>query len=426
VGHPLTLFVIFTFDMDLSSEFRARSDQFDIRLNVDSNGRLDEILSICNRLYATENVRYLHCSNVEIGDVPTRGSFGKRHVHLALCFYNARTVMSIIKKFNCHGSPDSWYIVPRNKKLPLDGWLRYHAKSRTKIQALPEFLFQEGVLPASRSGHTTPSVSTASSVASNRQQERHEQWKRREYLVKMHDYETLDIEFPGFQYGSAFRMMNAKFNKQSNRFVKPLDGPLNNYIIWGDSGTGKSSSIALLYPECYKKQKGSSFWDGYDIHNPNHSIVWIDEMSVETLKCFSGKIDGGFEFLKELADRYPVTVDEKYQVAFKIRPKSILITMNEHPTSLLPDRAVEVNKRALYRKFRIMHVSDWLEFHCLENTPNGVRHLPIFESDTEIAGEYEFNKQQAKRIKRTSSSIHRRDSGIQEKAKGSISYLLSE
>lgn len=412
--------------MDLSSEFRARSDQFDIRLNIEAPGRLDEILDICNRLYATENVRYLHCSGVEIGDVPNRGSFGKRHVHIALCFYNARTVMSIIKKFNCNGSPDSWYIVPRNKKLPLDGWLRYHGKLRTKVEPVQEFLFQEGVLPASRSGHTTPSQSTASSVASNRQQERHAQWKRREQLVKNHDYETLDEEFPGFQYGSAFRMMNAKFNKQSNKFVRNIEGPLNNYIIWGDSGSGKSSSVALLYPNCYKKQKGTSFWDGYDIHNPDHEIVWIDEMSVETLRCFTGKIDGGFEFLKELADRYPVTVDEKYQVAFKIRPRSVIITMNEHPTTLLPDRAVEVNKRALFRKFRIMHVTDWLEFHCLENTSNGVRHLPIFESDPEIAGEYEFNNRQAENIEKRRTSVNRFDQRVQKKSKSSVSFLLSE
>ena len=79
-------------------------------------------------------------------------------------------------------------------------------------------------------------------------------------------------------------------------------------------------------------------------------------MSKETLKTMAGKVDGGFEFLKELGDRYPVTVDEKYTKGYKIRPKTIIITMNEHPTSLLPDRATEVNKQALYRKFKIMQV----------------------------------------------------------------------
>ena len=133
--------------------------------------------------------------------------------------------------------------------------------------------------------------------------------------------------------------------KQSNdKFTQPIQGQLQNYIIWGPSGSGKSSSVALLYPNCYKKQKGSQYWDSYDKTNPDHSIVWIDEMSKETLATLTGKMDGGFEFLKELADRYPVTVDEKYTKGYKIRPKKIIITMNEHPSSLLPDRAVEVNK----------------------------------------------------------------------------------
>ena len=158
-------------------------------------------------------------------------------------------------------------------------------------------------------------------------------------------WEQLDVEFPGFIYSSMGQSMKREVLKQSNdEFCKPLTGPLENYIIWGPSGSGKSSSVALLYPDCYKKQKGTQYWDGYDKTDPNHAIVWIDEMSKETLATITGKVDGGFEFLKELADRYPVTVDEKYTKGYKIRPRKIIITMNEHPTSLLPDRAVEVNK----------------------------------------------------------------------------------
>lgn len=414
--------------MIVSSELKRRSDQFDIRLNCETDERLDEIVDICYRLYAFEQVRYIHCSGMEIGDVPGRGSFGKKHVHIALCFENARTVMSICKKFKCQENDESWYIVPRNKALPLDGWIRYHSKQRTKIDPSIDFIMQQGVLPSSKSGHTSAATSSESSAEADKVTERYLKWKRRETLVKMHDWDQLDIEFPGFQYTSACRSMRSKFNKQSNKFVKNIDGALQNYIIYGDSGTGKSSSIALLYPNCYKKQKGSQYWDGYDIDNPDHQVVWIDEMSKETLATMTGKIDGGFEFLKELADRYPVTVDEKYQVAFKIRPRSLIITMNEYPTTLLPDRAVEVNKRALFRKFRILHVSDWLIMHGLENTPHGVRHLPIFESDEEIKGEHDFNQQRrngdTQRQKRSCPEIDRCNQRLQKAAKGTLSYVL--
>ena len=75
--------------------------------------------------------------------------------------------------------------------------------------------------------------------------------------------------------------------------------------------------------------------------------------------------------MKELGDRYPVTVDEKYTKGYKIRPKMIIITMNEHPETLLPKRAVEVNKKALYRKFKILHVTQWLAMNNLRCTSQG-------------------------------------------------------
>ena len=229
--------------------------------------------------------------------------------------------------------------------------------------------------------------------------------------------------------------MRSKFNKQSNKFVKNISGQLDNYIIWGPSGTGKSSSVVLLYPNCYKKQKGTQYWDGYDVENPDHKVVWIDEMSKETLATLTGKVDGGFEFLKELGDRYPVTVDEKYQVAFKIRPQTLIITMNEHPTSLLPDRAVEVNKAALYRKFKILHVSDWLLYKGLTCTPQGARYMytselddiVIFKSDKEVEGEKEFNEcvrsehERTNRKKRCFEESDQRHQGVQETTNGSRS-----
>ena len=57
--------------------------------------------------------------------------------------------------------------------------------------------------------------------------------------------------------------------------------------------------------------------------------------------------------------------------------------MNEHPSSLLPERAVEVNKQALYRKFRIWHVCEWLAHKKLKLAP-GVGVEPVHDSETEL------------------------------------------
>lgn len=109
-------------------------------------------------------------------------------------------------------------------------------------------------------------------------------------------------------------------------------------------------------------------------------------MSLETMKTISGKADGGFEFFKELGDRYPIFVDQKYNKGEYIRPKSVIVTMNEHPTSLLPERASAINKAALYRKFRIMHVSEWLHMHGLVCTTQGVRRAEVIEVSESEAG----------------------------------------
>lgn len=308
------------------------------------------------------NIRFLSCSGVE--QTAAEG----RHVHVALVLGNATSKASVIRKFVLN-KKDGYYVEPRDReKGSLQQWLEYHRKSATKINPAETVLLELGQLPRQRTRDLPREERDA--IVEERTNERYMKWMRRMELVKAQEWTTLDREFPGFRWSSAGQNMIRECLKQSeDEYTRPLSGPLNNYIIWGPTGTGKSSSVSLLFPNAYKKQKGSQYWDAYDRTNPEHAVVWIDEFSKETLKTIAGKPDGGFEFLKELGDRYPVTVDEKYTKGYKIRPKSILITMNEHPTSLLPKRAVEVNKAALFRKFKILHVTEWLALNGLECVP---------------------------------------------------------
>lgn len=341
----------------MSNDFIVRSDQWDIRVNIDSEELLAFYVAIVEDHCEKSGVRYCHVSGMEFGDVPGRSSFGMTHVHVALILANFTTKRSIIKKFTI---PDAgYYVEPRDKTKSVEGWIAYHSKKRTKVKPGEGLIFVYGEVPKERVKRKAEDLTP---MEQSKQDKKKMDWARKKHLMQTNDWDTLDDEFPGFIYSSMGQSMKREVMKQANdEWTKPLQGKLKNFIIWGPSGSGKSSSVALLYPNCYKKQKGSQYWDAYDKTNPDHSIVWIDEMSKETLKTFSGKMDGGFEFLKELADRYPVTVDEKYTKGYKIRPKKIIITMNEHPTSLLPDRAVEVNKQALFRKFKILYVDVSLE-----------------------------------------------------------------
>jgi hypothetical protein len=359
-----------------------RSDQWDIRINVPTDAFLNELLLNIRTRYENENWRYVHVSGVEVGDDAGRPDFGERHVHIALVLFNHTSWNSIRQKL-VGQSQVGFYIAAREKTKSIDGWIAYHAKPRTKLDPSVPFLFQAGKLPRVR---MIRSEEEKSEIENTRKKQKYDQWERRKYLINSQQWDVLDREFPGFIWTSQGQAMKREMLKQQDdEYTAPLSGPLKNFIIWGPSGTGKSSSISLLYPNAYKKQKGSQYWDAYDKTNPDHAVVWIDEMSKETLKTLTGKVDGGFEFLKELADRYAVTVDEKYTKGYKIRPKSVIITMNEHPVSLLPDRAVEVNKKALYRKFKILHVADWLMMNGLKCTPNGCRFLTREEVDEDLA-----------------------------------------
>lgn len=357
--------------MSAANNFTVRSDQWDIRLNIPNVAWIESFTEKIDEYIKEGTVRYIHVSGAEMGDVPGRSSFGQLHIHIALVLFNYTSKRSIVKRFSYPNL--GWYIEARDKTKSITGWVDYHSKPRSKVDPRQTLVYKYGDLPKPKVKRVIGELTQGEEL---KKRQKFMDWDRKKTLMKLNDWEQLDMEFPGFIYSSMGQSMKREVMKQANdEWTKPLNGKLKNYIIWGGSGTGKSSSIALMYPNCYKKQKGSQYWDAYDKCDPNHGIVWIDEMSKETLKTMTGKADGGFEFLKELADRYPVTVDEKYTKGYKIRPKTVIITMNEHPTSLLPDRAVEVNKQALFRKFRILHVEGRLPPHPHSLPPHPNSHL---------------------------------------------------
>jgi hypothetical protein len=313
--------------------------------------------------YNTGTLKYGHISELELGDDPSKSSYKKHHVHIALCYRHRSSKKAVLKKYGIRGK--SYYCEPRDKRLPIAGWISYHKKERSKVDKAGLY-FSIGVLPNDSKRYMEKEDTSDNDDIDPRVKKRAKQWQRRKELMQTQQWDQLDLEFPGFIWTTQGKNMRIELIKKQ---PKPPDlEDLDNFIIYGETGTGKSSSIAYLGFD-YKKQKGSQYWDHYDQakdYTEHGNVVWIDEFSKETLATLQGKMDGGFEFLKELADRWPVMVDAKYLGSFYIRPKRILITMNEHPSSLVPDRDPGRNAAALYRKFRVMHASEWLTYNNLE------------------------------------------------------------
>ena len=144
-----------------------------------------------------------------------------------------------------------------------------------------------------------------------------------------------------------------------------LEGELCNYWVFGPSGTGKSSSIHLLWPNAYSKVVSNSKWDNYSNTNPGHEVVHIEEVDE-----FADIEEGleGLAGLKRMADRYPFPVRFNYGSRnLMIRPKTFVITSNFSPQQILasgdkygrPTRGLETQLKAIARKFKVMHIEQF-------------------------------------------------------------------
>jgi len=87
-------------------------------------------------------------------------------------------------------------------------------------------------------------------------------------------------------------------------------------VLYGPTGTGKSSWIYKHFPKAYWKPARTSWFDGYD----NHEIAVLDE--------FYGWLP--YDLLLRLFDRYPMQVEIKGGHAQWV-PKIILVTSNKPP-----------------------------------------------------------------------------------------------
>lgn len=151
--------------------------------------------------------------------------------------------------------------------------------------------------------------------------------------------------------------------------TKKLD-KIENYFIYGDSGTGKSSSVDYLFPDCYRKIKNNEKWDSYYNLKEGHEVVYFDEMDStdEFEMCM-----GGFVGIKEKTDIYPFPVRQNYgNRSLMIRPKMFIITSNFTPSQIFSTENkygrkpphLEMMLRTFNRRFKVMHVSEW---HRLNN-----------------------------------------------------------
>lgn len=330
--------------------------EFDIRINLHNDTHMYRIGKKIDAFYlSAHRVSYIHASGIEVGGNPTIESHISEHTHIALIFKERKHLAWVRKVIEEWSEGTNFYCVKRDQRKSLIGWLYYHKKMNTKVGS-EELYVSHGLFPTSIETHTD------SSLPAGMNKSRH-----KAYLIETGAMDTLDEIYPGWIYTTQgqnqLRHVNLRLMDKHCETLNVLD----NYIIYGTTGTGKSSSVALLFPHAYLKQDNTRFWDGYDKTKVGHEVVVLDEVDRKVISSMSCSATSA---LKRWGDRTAFPVDAKYIGTFNIRPKKIIIMMNDHPRTLIP-KADEISWKAVQRKYNIITIKDWLKLTGIRITTSG-------------------------------------------------------
>lgn len=133
-------------------------------------------------------------------------------------------------------------------------------------------------------------------------------------------------------------LMNEKKMRSHFKCSAALDD-LDNEWIYGPTGTGKSRSARLRYPDAYIKDASTQWWDGYN----GEDVVIIDDFDKYHVKM-------GY-YLKIWSDHYafPAQIKGGQMMA---RPKKLIITSNYSPSDIWDDpQTVD----PILRRFKLVH-----------------------------------------------------------------------
>ena len=125
--------------------------------------------------------------------------------------------------------------------------------------------------------------------------------------------------------------------------------------IWcfGFPGTGKTTILAMIYPNRFKKDLNNKFFDLYD---PKvHTHVMLEDYSHENVERL------GIQFIKTLCDEEGFPVDAKYKTP-QLSRTTVLVTSNYTIDEIIPIDlpGVEQTKAALFRRFWHIRIDNLL------------------------------------------------------------------
>jgi len=345
--------------------------QWDIRLNVQTTEYLDQLLENIKSEHEKGKFKYILVGGIEIGTRPNHDDYQVEHVHIAVIFHNRASKSSIIKNWGIVEG-NGYYMVPRNRELPYQGWREHHIKEFSKKDISRLKLFEHGELPKD----TKPRVKVEVGPEEKKRKLDDILITMRE-LIEKDDCETAWRMFPKnyLTYGEKIKAMV----HQKKKFK--IDGERNPHIwLYGFAGTGKTAILSFLYPTYYKKNLTNKFFDLYD---PKiHTHVMLEDLDHEAIERL------GLNFLKTICDEAGFSVDQKYKTP-QLAQTTCLVTSNFSIIDILNgmERSIglEQNKKAILRRFWHVRIDNLLHLLGLKLLPKWDRQKLLREGNCDMA-----------------------------------------
>jgi len=322
--------------------------QWDVRINVQEDAYLQDILESIVLENARGKFKYILVGGLEIGTRPQHSDYKIRHIHVCAIFNNRCTKASIIKNWNIVEG-NGYYLVPRNRELPYQGWKDHHIKAFSKVSDDPKdyILFEEGELPKDAGQGIKRTGPVLRSESEKKMKTDDVIIDMRRLLEEGKADKAFELYPRNYMiYGEKIKAMIHQ--KKKSFFGKHTDPHL---YLYGFPGTGKTSLLQFVYGNYYKKNLENKFWDLYD--EEVHTHVMLEDLDSLVLDRL------GVQFIKTICDEAGFTIDQKYKSP-QLTRATILVTSNQSIDQLINGTdqlsLVQDTKTALKRRFYELRV----------------------------------------------------------------------
>lgn len=326
--------------------YNREDRQWDLRVNVQQDEYLAEIVENIMMEQASGRFKYVLVGGLEVGTRPTHTDYQVRHVHIAVIYHNRTSKSSIIKAFGIVEG-NGYYLVPRNRDLPMSGWREHHIKPFSKVSPdAPDglIIYEAGELPRDTNKRAAPTLRSDK----EKKMKTDDVIKDMRKLLEEGKNEEAFQLYPRnyMQYGEKLKSMIHQTKKKF--FGKHADPHL---YLFGFPGSGKTSLLSFVYPNMYKKDLTNRFFDLYD--ETKHTHIMLEDFDANNVERL------GVQFLKTMCDEAGFPIDQKYKTP-QLTRSTVLITSNVSLDDLLNGvddiKDLENTRKALARRFLHMRV----------------------------------------------------------------------